>query len=117
MHRYKELEVWRKAMDLAELIYSETNKFPEEEKFGLISQMRRCSVSIASNIAEGAGRNSNKEFNQFLGIAQGSTFELETQVLLSKRLKFLTEESEKVIIVQINMIANMIFKLKNNLKY
>ena len=116
MHRYKNLEVWKKAMDLAETIYSATNNFPEEEKFGLISQMRRCAVSVASNIAEGAGRNSNKEFNQFLGIAQGSTFELETQVLLSKRLKFLTEEAEKAIIDQLNAIANMIFKLKKNLK-
>lgn len=117
MHRYKDLEVWKKAMDLAEKIYSETNSFPDEEKFGLISQMRRCAVSVASNIAEGAGRNSNKEFNQFLGIAQGSAFELETQVLLSKRLKFLSEEAEKAITSEVNVIANMIFKLKKNLKY
>ncbi len=117
MHRYKDLEVWKKAMDLAEKIYSETNSFPDEEKFGLISQMRRCAVSVASNIAEGAGRNSNKEFNQFLGIAQGSAFELETQVLLSKRLKFISEEAEKAITSEVNVIANMIFKLKKNLKY
>ncbi len=117
MHRYKDLEVWKRAMDLAEKVYAETNNFPDDERFGLISQMRRCSVSIASNIAEGAGRNSNKEFNQFLGIAQGSAFELETQVLLSKRLKFLSEEAEKAFVDQINVIANMIFKLKKNLKY
>ena len=84
-------------MNLTEKIYLETSKFPDDERFGLISQMRRSSVSVASNIAEGAGRNSNKEFNQFLGIAQGSAFELETQVLLSKRLKFLSEETEKAI--------------------
>lgn len=104
-------------MDLTEVIYSVTHSFPDEEKFGLISQMRRCSISVASNIAEGAGRNSNKEFNQFLGFSQGSLFELETQVLISKRLKFLFEEAEKEIVVQISAIANMIFKLKKNLKY
>ena len=104
-------------MDLTEVIYSVTNDFPDEEKFGLISQMRRCSISVPSNIAEGAGRNSNKEFNQFLGFTQGSLFELETQVLISKRLKFLSEEAEKEIVDQISAIANMIFKLKKNLKY
>lgn len=116
MHRYKELEVWKKAMNLAQKIYEETASFPDVEKYGLISQMRRPSVSIASNIAEEAGRNSNKEFNQFLGIAQGSAFELETQVMLSTRFQFLPQESEGLIIDEINAIANMIFKLKKNLK-
>ena len=116
MHRYKELEVWKKALDLSQRIYEETSKFPDTEKFGLISQMRRCSVSIPSNIAEGAGRNSQKEFNQFLGIAQGSAFELETQVLLSRRLKFLSEIAEKNIVAEVNSISNMIFKLKKSLK-
>jgi len=69
-----------------------TGNFPDEEKFGIISQLRRCSVSVPSNIAEGAGRNSNKEFAQFLSISQGSIFELETQLELSNRFGFLDEK-------------------------
>lgn len=116
MHRYKELLVWQKAMDLSQQIYEQTANFPDEEKFGLISQMRRCSVSIASNLAEGAGRNSNGEFNQFLGIAQGSAFELETQVLLASRMNFIKSEIAESLVEEITAIANMIFKLKQNLK-
>ncbi len=116
MHRYKELMVWQKAMDLTQQIYEQTANFPADEKFGLVSQMRRCSVSIASNIAEGAGRNSNGEFNQFLGIAQGSAFELETQVLLATRMNFLEPEVGESLIEEITSISNMIFKLKQNLK-
>lgn len=116
MHRYKELDVWKKSMDLSFLIYELTKEFPSEEKFGLISQMRRCSVSIASNIAEGAGRNTNGEFNQFLGITQGSAFELETQMLLSKRMGFISEKESLKISEEINSITNMIFKLKQSLK-
>ena len=88
----------------------------QEEKFGLISQMRRCSVSIASNIAEGAGRNTNGEFKQFLGIAQGSAFELETQILLGERMKFMEEKDVESVASEITSISNMIFKLKQNLK-
>ncbi len=76
MHNYKQLEVWKKGIDLATIIYALTKKFPKEEKFGIISQMRRCVVSISSNIAEGAGRNSDKEFRQFLNISFGSCSEL-----------------------------------------
>ena len=69
MNKFEDLKIWQKSMKLAELVYDATRHFPSEEKFNLTSQMRRCSVSIPSNIAEGAGRNSKKEFNQFLGIA------------------------------------------------
>ncbi len=116
MHRYKELLVWQKAMDLSQQICEQTANFPSEEKFGLVSQMRRCSVSIASNIAEGAGRNSNGEFNQFLGIAQGSAFELETQVLLATRMRFISNDDEKLLTKELSSITNMIFKLKETLK-
>ncbi len=115
MHRYRELDVWKKAMELSFTIYEATKMFPDEEKFGLVSQMRRSSVSIASNIAEGAGRNSNGEFRQFLGIAQGSTFELETQTLLASRMHFIEEREVKSIIEETNAISNMIFKLKKSL--
>lgn len=78
MNKFRELLVWQKGMDLAEEVYAITKGFPVDERYGLQSQIRRCSVSIASNIAEGAGRNSSKEFMHFLSIALGSSFELET---------------------------------------
>ncbi|MCK6650158.1 MAG: four helix bundle protein, partial [Bacteroidia bacterium] len=73
MNQFKNLLVWKKGMDLVVEIYSHTDKFPDKEKFGLTNQINRCAVSVVSNIAEGAGRNSEKEFNNFLGIALGST--------------------------------------------
>ena len=84
---HKDLDVWKKSMDLVELVYELTSKFPKDERFGLVSQMRRAAVSIPSNIAEGAARKGNKEFIQFLMIALGSLSELETQYLLAVRLK------------------------------
>ncbi len=84
---YKELIVWKKAMDLVTEIYRLTDAFPENEKFGLVSQLRRAAVSIPSNIAEGQGRLSIGEFKQFLGHARGSLFEVETQILIANNLK------------------------------
>ena len=89
---YKELEAYKKSYELVKIIYTITQKFPPEELYGLISQMRRCSISIPSNIAEGYMRGS-KEYIQFLKIALGSCAELETQLLLSKDLGFCKEES------------------------
>ena len=85
---HKDLEVWKKSMDLVELTYDLTSKFPSDERFGLVSQMRRAAVSIPSNIAEGAARKGDKELIQFLMIALGSLSELETQYLIAVRLKF-----------------------------
>jgi four helix bundle protein len=83
---HKNLKAWQLAMDIAEKIYSTTESFPSDEKFGLVSQMRRSAISIPSNIAEGAGRHTKKEFMNFLHIAQGSLSELDTQLELSLRL-------------------------------
>jgi four helix bundle protein len=88
---HKDLDVWNKAMELAEKLYYLTAKFPKEEKYGFVSQIRRSAISIPSNIAEGASRNSNKEFMQFLYVAMGSLSEIETQVLLATRLKLINE--------------------------
>lgn len=85
---YKELQIWQKGMALAKLVYQLTKKFPDEEKFGLVSQMRRASVSVPSNIAEGQARQGTREFLQFLSHASGSLAEVETQVLLSVELGF-----------------------------
>lgn len=115
MNRYKELLVWQKAIDLAVEVYQVTEKLPKEEKYGLISQINRSVVSIPSNIAEGAGRNSNKELNNFLGIAQGSAFELDTQLIISNRLKFISNQEYQNIEVQLVHIQNMVARLKKSL--
>src|SRR3954454_18002061 len=85
---YRDLIAWQKAMDLVEIIYGITSSFPIEERYGLISQMRRCAGSIASDIAEGHGRLTTRDWQHFLSQARGSTHELETQLMLSRRLKF-----------------------------
>jgi four helix bundle protein len=89
---HKNLDVWKKSMDLVEVIYKMTQQFPDAEKFGLTSQMRRSAVSIPSNIAEGAARKGDKELIQFLYIALGSIAELETQYLIAVRLEFTNKD-------------------------
>ena len=89
---YRNLNVWQKARELARLIYDETSRFPSAEIFGLTAQMRRASVSVLSNIAEGDGRYSRKEGRRFLLIARGSTMELETQIVVAGDLQYLTAE-------------------------
>jgi four helix bundle protein len=86
---FKDLIAWQKAMDLVEMVYRLTSQFPSDERFGLTSQLRRAAVSIPSNIAEGQGRNSNGDFGRFLNIAYGSLREVETQLLISVRLKYI----------------------------
>jgi four helix bundle protein len=90
---HKNLIAWQLAMDIAEEIYSITESFPAAEKFGLVSQMRRCAISVPSNIAEGAGRHTKKEFVNFLHISQGSLSELDTQMELSLRLRYIDENT------------------------
>ncbi len=82
MHNYKELEIWKEGLELAKLVYEITQDFPKEEIYGLTSQLRRCVIYISSNIAEGSGRDSTKDFNHFIAITTGSSFELETQLIL-----------------------------------
>jgi four helix bundle protein len=88
---FRDLIVWQKAMDLTVEVYRLTERFPKSEVYGLTSQLRRCSVSIASNIAEGSGRGTRKDFASFAGIARGSNYELETQLLLAQRLGYVAE--------------------------
>ena len=111
---HKDLDVWKKSMELAELMYSLTKSFPESERYGLTSQMRRAAVSVPSNIAEGAARQSDKELIQFLMIALGSLSELETQYLLSIRLG-MTAEDNKVLDLIIN-VKKLILGLRNYLR-
>ncbi|OPC06178.1 four helix bundle protein [Elizabethkingia ursingii] len=112
---HKDLKVWQESMDLVTDIYELVQNFPAEEKYNLTSQIKRSAVSIPSNIAEGAGRKSNLEFIQFLNIASGSLSELETQLEIAIRLKFITENEEllkKIIFIRI-MITNLKKSLSN----
>ncbi len=115
MHNFKELRVWQEAMELAREIYLATSLFPSSEKFGLVSQINRSAVSIPTNIAEGTGRNSDKEFSQFLSIAIGSAFELETQILLALDLGFFAKEKSENLIQNLQQIQKMLFSLKKKL--
>src|SRR4051812_2259640 len=107
MHNLKELKIWNKAIDLTVDVYKATTNFPSDERFGLTSQSRRSAVSIPSNIAGGAGRNSNKEFNNFLGIANGSSYELQTQLVISNKLNLLSNEILDDLLKQIDEVQKM----------
>jgi len=111
MNNYKDLKVWQRSIFLAKDIYVLTADFPNEEKFGLVSQMRRASVSVASNIAEGAGRGSNNDFRRFMDIAYGSLCELDTQLCISKLLGLMEESSVESLEKEISEIQKMSYSL------
>ena len=114
MRDFRKLEVWHEAITLVELIYKLTNEFPISEKFNLISQMQRCAVSIPSNIAEGASRDSSKEFSRYLQIAIGSSFELETQLIISSRLGYIKESEH--ILERLNRLQRRLNALNKSIK-
>ncbi len=99
---YRDLDVWKKARVLVKEVYLLTRKFPKDEVYGLMSQMRRCAVSIPSNIAEGYGRQFKKETIQFLHIARGSLFELETQLFIASDLSYIDEECLEKLLMQLD---------------
>ena len=113
---YKDLIVWNKSVDLVEIIYLLTEKFPKKEIFGITQQIRRASVSVPSNIAEGWARNTPKSFIHFINIARGSLAELETQLIMSKRLKFISTEDESKVFELIDVISKMLNSLNSKLK-
>ncbi|MBK8473565.1 MAG: four helix bundle protein [Sphingobacteriales bacterium] len=108
LKNFQELIVWQKSMDLVKQIYQHTSSFPKEEIFGLTSQMRRAAVSIPANIAEGQARNTRGEFCQFLGIAKGSLAELQTLILLSTNLNYLTQENSSSLLMNCEEVAKML---------
>lgn len=110
------LEVWKKALELVNCIYQLTIRFPNEEKFGLISQMRRCAISIPSNIAEGAARSTKKEFINYLHISQGSIAELETQLLIAQNLNFVEVNETERLLKGLDEISRMIIGLQKSLR-
>ena len=116
MHNFRKLDIWQKSIDLTVKIYDLTKKFPREEMFGLTSQIKRCAVSIPSNIAEGSGRNTANDFNHFLGIATGSSYELETQLIVAEKLGFADEEEIKSLINEININQKQIYNFKQSLQ-
>ena len=115
MNNYKDLKLWQKSVDLAVEVYKVTNSFPKEEMYGLTSQIKRSAVSIPSNIAEGAGRNTKKDFNNFLGISTGSSCELDTQLIIACRIGFMKESSLQALQKQIDEIQKMNWALKHSL--
>ncbi len=115
-HNYEKLKIWEESIDLAVNIFRMTKKLPEDEKFGLTSQMRRAGYSVPSNIAEGAGRNTDKSFNSFLNISQGSLGELHTQTIICERVGYLKKEEADELITEIKKIKNGIHKFQNVLE-
>lgn len=111
MNNFRKLKIWDRSVELATVIYDITKKYPKVEMYGIVSQMRRSVVSISSNIAEGAGRQSIKEFKRFLNIAKGSSYELETQLTISKNLGFIPQDRFDEIIVKITELHKMIHSL------
>ena len=98
---YKDLLIWQKGIELVKLVYAGTEGFPNNEVFGLQNQMKRAAVSVPSNIAEGWGRNSTQSYIQFLRVARGSLFELETQLIIAKELNFISD-------IKFNELSNLI---------
>ena len=116
MHQFKELLIWKKSRHFCSEIYSITSSFPSDEKFGITNQLRRASVSIPSNIAEGSSRNSNKDFARFLEIAIGSGYEIETQLLIASDLEFLKLEKLEELLISLDEIIKMTSKFRSTLK-
>ena len=114
MHNFRNLQIWKDAMDLAQAVYEITEALPKMETYGLISQMTRAAVSIPSNIAEGSGR-SDKDFSHFLAIALGSLFELNTQIMLSERIGYLTSEQSLALQGRADKLQMMITGFKRHL--
>lgn len=116
MHNFKELKIWQRSRKLVKKVYQLTAVFPKSEQYGLTSQINRSSISIISNIAEGAGRSTDQDFGRFLDIAISSAFELETQLIISVDLGFTTNEKIDDIIKELNEIQKMIRGFNENLK-
>lgn len=108
---YRDLHIWKKSIELVKDIYKYTEKFPKQEIYGLVSQMRRAAVSIPSNVAEGFRRHHNREYKQFMYMSLGSCAELETQVTIAKELKYLQKETEVILLESLDHICRMISNL------
>ena len=115
MHNYRELKIWQRSMDLAEVVYLKTTEFPKEETYGIKLQIRKSAVSIPSNISEGAGRGTDPQFKYFLEVAMGSYNELYTQTELSRRFGYLPADEAYPILDEAQQIYRMILAYYNSL--
>ncbi|MGM9831024.1 MAG: four helix bundle protein [Paludibacteraceae bacterium] len=115
MHNFRKLDIWIDGMDLADTIYSVTESFPRHEVYGLSSQMQRAAVSVPSNIAEGSGKGSDKDFSRFLGIALGSLYELETQVLIASRRGYIDTAQSYELTTKIGSLQKRVYAFRHNL--
>lgn len=116
MHNFKELKIWQESREFCKPIYEITKQFPDTEKFGLTNQIRRAVVSVPSNIAEGSGRSSDKEFSKFINYSIGSSYELETQLLIAFDMGFLTESNLNFLLEGLIKIQKMLNKFNEHLK-
>lgn len=115
MFNFEKLDVWQKAIDFADLVYTHTRKFPDHERFGLTNQMRRAAVSISSNIAEGTSRMSQADFKRFVEIATGSVFEVTSQAFVGRRQGFLSDEGFSSLYSSADEIGRMLSGLRKSL--
>ncbi len=116
LQSYRDLDVWQKAIELVEAVYRMTEGFPNDERFGLTSQMRRAAVSVPSNIAEGYGRRSRGEYRQLLGVANGSLKELETQIVIAGRLQFASKDQARPAWELAQDVGKLLHKLQASLR-
>jgi four helix bundle protein len=116
MHNFKELRIWQDAMEMAKSVYVLTRKFPSDERFALTQQINRCVVSIPSNIAEGAGRNTKKDFGHFVTISLGSSFELETQLMLAGEFEYIEKNVLQNTLIKLTSLQKMINKFRESLQ-
>ncbi|MGB5364614.1 MAG: four helix bundle protein [Aureibaculum sp.] len=116
MHNFKELNVWKESKAFSVEVYKLTMTFPNTEIYGISSQMNRASISIPSNIAEGAARKSTKDFSRFITMALGSSFELETQLMIASDLKFIDDVTFEKIIIDLDRIQKMLVNFNKHLQ-
>ncbi len=115
MHNIKKLKIWSDSIDLCVDVYQALANMPNDERYGLSSQIKRSAVSIPSNIAEGAGRDTNSQFSYFLNIAYGSSYELQTQLIISERLNFISSEVNESLLNKLNEVQKMVYVFKENI--
>ncbi|MDO6803833.1 four helix bundle protein [Wenyingzhuangia sp. 1_MG-2023] len=116
MHNFKELTVWKESKEFSVLVYKATASFPKSEQYGLVNQLNRAAVSIPSNIAEGSGRETKKDFSRFIDMALGSSFEVETQLMIAFDLDFLDKDIFEGLIEKINQIQKMLYSFNKYLR-
>jgi len=115
MHNIRKLKIWNDSIDLCVDVYEALANMPNDERYGLSSQIKRSAVSIPSNIAEGAGRDTNPQFSHFLNIAYGSSYELQTQLIISERLNFISPEVNESLLSKLNEVQKMVYVFKENI--